>query len=67
MSFGLASGSLIAAAYLGSQPQTNQPAIMGALHHTFLTLGALTVFSSLVFRTLRPNDGESVSRGQTDV
>ena len=67
MSFGLASGSLIAAAYLGSQPQTNQPAIMGALHHTFLTLGALTVFSSLVFRMLRPNDGESVSRGQTDV
>ena len=66
MSFGLASGSLIAAAYLGSQPQTNQPAIMGALHHTFLTLGTLTVLSSLVFRTLHPNDGESVSRGQPD-
>ena len=66
MSFGLAGGSLIAAAYLGSQPQTDQPAIMGALHHTFLTLGALTILSSLVFRTLRPNDGESVSRGQPD-
>jgi hypothetical protein len=33
-----------------------------ALHHAFLTLGGLTVVSSLSFWTLRPADGESVSR-----
>ena len=64
MSFGLACGSIIAAIYLGDRVQSSQPAIMTALHHTFLTLGGLTVLSSLVFRTLHPNDGESVSRAR---
>jgi EmrB/QacA subfamily drug resistance transporter len=63
MSFGLACGSLVAAWYLGDQPQSNQNAVIGALHHAFLTLGVLTMLSSLSFWTLRPEDGESVSRG----
>ena len=37
--------------------------MIGALHHAFLTLGVLTMLSSLSFWTLRPEDGESVSRG----
>jgi len=36
----------------------------GALHKAFLTLGGLTILSSLSFWTLRANDGESVSRGR---
>lgn len=63
MSFGLACGSLVTAWYLGDFPQTDRGALMGALHHAFLTLGALTVVSSLSFWTLRAKDGESVSRG----
>lgn len=63
MSFGLAFGSLVAAWYLGNLPQTDQVAIIGALHHAFLTLGGLTLLSSLSFWTLRAEDGESVSRG----
>jgi EmrB/QacA subfamily drug resistance transporter len=63
MSFGLACGTLIAGWYLGNLPQTDQIAVTGALHHAFLTLGVLTVVSSLSFWTLRPADGESVSRG----
>ncbi|HCK81182.1 MAG TPA: DHA2 family efflux MFS transporter permease subunit [Candidatus Competibacter sp.] len=63
MSFGLAFGSLVIAWYLGDLPQTDRAAITGALHHGFLTLGALTVLSSLSFWTLQPQDGESVSRG----
>ena len=63
MSFGLACGSLIAGWYLGGLPQTEQAAVASALHHTFLTVGGLTILSSLSFWALRPGDGESVSRG----
>ncbi len=65
LSFGLACGSLIAAWYLGSVPQTDQAAVSeGALRYTFLTVGSLTVLSSLSFWTLHPRDGENVSRGK---
>ena len=63
MSFGLAVGSLVAAWFLGDLPQTDRGAVTNALHYAFLTLGALTFVSSLSFWTLRPNDGESVSKG----
>jgi len=63
MSFGLAVGSLVAGWYLGDLPQTDRIAVTNALHHAFLTLGVLTVLSSLSFWTLRPHDGDSVSRG----
>ena len=64
MSFGLACASLIAAWYLGGMPQTEQAAVTNALHRTFLTVGALTILSSLSFWTLRPGDGDNVSRGK---
>lgn len=63
MSFGLACGTLVAGWYLGGLPQTDQLAVTTALHHAFLTLGGLTVVSSLSFWTLRPEDGRNVSRG----
>lgn len=63
MSFGLACASLVVAAYLGEQPQGDRAAVISALHHTFLTMGALTILSSLSFWTLRPDDGENVSKG----
>jgi len=63
MSFGLACGTLIAAWYLGNLPQSDRVAVTGALHYAFLTLGGLTILSSLSFWTLRAHDGESVSRG----
>jgi MFS family permease len=61
MSFGLACGSLATAWYLGDLPQSNQIAVTSALHYAFLTLGGLTMLSSLSFWTLRNNDGDSVS------
>lgn len=64
MSFGLACGSLVTAWYLGDLPQSDKLAVTGALHQAFLTLGGLTMISSLSFWTLRPKDGESVSKGQ---
>ena len=64
LSFGLACGSLIAGWYLGDLPQTEQAALTSALHHTFLTVGVLTMLSSLSFWTLRADDGVNVSRGK---
>lgn len=63
MSFGLACGSLITGWYLGDLPQTDRVAVTNALHHAFLTLGGLTILSSLSFWTLRSADGEKVSKG----
>jgi MFS family permease len=67
MSFGLACGSLIAGWYLGDLPQTDRAAVTTALHYAFLTLGGMTMLSSLSFWSLRPRDGESVSRGMLRV
>jgi EmrB/QacA subfamily drug resistance transporter len=66
MSFGLAAGSLVTAWFLGAVPQTNRPMVTQALHHAFLALGVLTMGSSIVFRRLRRNDGESISKGQAN-
>ena len=63
MSFGLACGTLVAAWYLGDVPQTDQAAVTHALHYAFLTLGGMTLLSSLSFWTLRATDGENVSKG----
>jgi MFS family permease len=64
MSFGLASGSLVTAWFLGRVPQTDQVMVTSALHHAFLTLAVTTMLSSIVFWRLRRNDGESISRGK---
>lgn len=64
LSFGLAFGSLVAGWYLGHVPQTEALAVTSALHRTFLTVGALTILSSLSFWTLHPGDGDNVSRGK---
>ena len=63
MSFGLALGTWLTAHYLGGDTQGQQADMRSALHATFLTLGALTLLSSLSFRALRLDDGEAVSRG----
>ena len=67
MSFGLACGSLVTAFYLADLPQNNAAAVTGALHHAFLTLAVLTLVSSVSFWALRPDDGESVSKGAARV
>jgi EmrB/QacA subfamily drug resistance transporter len=64
LSFGLASASLAAGWFLGSALQTDALAVTAALHRTFLTVGVLTMFSALAFSTLRPGDGDNVSRGK---
>lgn len=66
MGFGLACGSLLAGWYLGNLPQTDQIAVIGALHAAFITLGAGTMLSSLAFWTLRPGDGHALTGKRRD-
>jgi hypothetical protein len=54
----------VTAWYLGDVPQTDRAAVTSALHHAFITLGVLTLVSSLSFRGLHARDGESVSKGK---
>ena len=63
MSFGLAFGSLTTAYFLEGLPQSDRLAVTASLHHAFIALAVLTVVSSAAFWTLRPGDGESVSKG----
>ena len=61
LSFGVAFGALLAAWYLGAVDQNIAAQTIPALHKAFLTMGALTILSSLTFWTLRSSDGNNVS------
>jgi EmrB/QacA subfamily drug resistance transporter len=65
LSFGLAFGSLVTGWFLGEAPQSDREAVTTAIHHGLQALALVTLVSSLSFWTLRPGDGESVSRGKT--
>jgi EmrB/QacA subfamily drug resistance transporter len=64
MSFGLATGSLVTAWFLGDVPQTDRAMVTSALHHAFVALAVVTMVSSFMFARLRREDGESISKGQ---
>lgn len=63
MSFGLACATLIAGWYLGDLSQSDREAVTHALHSALLTLGGMTMLSSLSFWALRADDGQEVTRG----
>jgi EmrB/QacA subfamily drug resistance transporter len=64
MSFGLATGSIVTAWFLGRVSQSNQLLVTQAIHHAFLTLAIVTVISAVLFARLRREDGESISKGK---
>jgi EmrB/QacA subfamily drug resistance transporter len=64
MSFGLATGSLVTAWFLGRVPQTDEVMVTRALHHAFIALALMTMLSSIVFARLRHGDGESITRSK---
>ena len=61
LSFGVAFASLTAGWFIGHTPQTDTINFVRALHHSYLTLGAITILSSLMFWRLAANDGNTVS------
>ena len=66
ISFGVAIASLITSAFLGEVDRTNAALLVPALHRCFLTVGVLTLLSSLTFLALRPEDGSSVSQHRAE-
>ncbi len=61
VSFGIALASMLAAWFLGGLDQTDPAVTVPALHHAFLTMGIVTMLSSLTFWGLKSSDGDNVS------
>ncbi|HEY4301345.1 MAG TPA: MFS transporter, partial [Candidatus Didemnitutus sp.] len=61
LSFGVAFASLVTGWYIGHTPQSDTVNFVRALHHSYLTLGSVTIVSSVMFWRLMPNDGNNVS------
>jgi hypothetical protein len=61
ISIGVACASLVTGWFLGGISHSDSLQLVGALHHAFLTLGLVTIFSALTFLTLHSNDGNNVS------
>jgi EmrB/QacA subfamily drug resistance transporter len=62
MSFGVATASLTTALFIPDRFHSTAPQMIHGIHKSFLVLGALTILSSFVFRVLRKDDGDNVSR-----
>jgi len=62
MSFGVAGASLTTAVFIPDRFRSDPPEMVHGIHLAFLVLGALTVVSAGIFRELRQEDGDSVSR-----
>ena len=62
ISFGVAVASLVAALFIPDRFHSNASQMIHGVHQAFIVLGALTVLSTIVFRELKNNDGDSVSQ-----
>jgi EmrB/QacA subfamily drug resistance transporter len=61
LSFGVATGSLLAAWFLGHVNQNDPAQAVPALHKAFIAMGAITIVSSLTFWGLHATDGNNIS------
>ena len=62
ISFGVASASLAAAVFIPDRFHSSAPQLIHGIHQAFLVLGAMTVLSTIVFRSLKSDDGDVVSQ-----
>jgi EmrB/QacA subfamily drug resistance transporter len=64
ISFGVATASLATAFFIPDRYRTSPSEMIHGIHNAFLCLGGLTVLSALIFRELKSDDGDAVSRGK---
>ena len=62
LSFGVASASLTVALFIPDRFHATSHQIAHGIHLACLALGGLTVLSTILFRTLKPDDGDNVSQ-----
>jgi EmrB/QacA subfamily drug resistance transporter len=61
ISFGVASAGLATAFFIPSTLNSNPLAMVHGIHKALITLGGLTIISTIVFRSLKRGDGDTVS------
>ena len=66
MSFGVASASLVVAIFIPERARDDPAEVVHGIHQALVALGALTIFSTLLFRRLKPTDGDNVSRHKAE-
>ena len=64
ISFGVATASLATAFFIPDRYRTSPSEMIHGIHEAFLCLGGLTVLSAIIFRELKSDDGDAVSRGK---
>lgn len=64
ISFGVASASLATAFFIPDRFRFDAAEMIHGIHQAFLVLGGLTILSAIVFRGLKSDDGDTVSRHQ---
>ena len=62
ISFGVAAAGLVTAFFIPDRFRSNPAEMIIGLHEAFLVLGGFTIFSTLIFRELKNDDGASVSK-----
>jgi EmrB/QacA subfamily drug resistance transporter len=62
ISFGVAIAGLTTALFIPNTLGSQRETIIHGIHQAFLLLGALTILSTIVFRSLRSGDGDDVSQ-----
>jgi EmrB/QacA subfamily drug resistance transporter len=67
MSFGVATASLAAAFFIPDRFRAGSSEIIHGIHRACVTLGALTILSTLLFRALKETDGQSVSQHEVSL
>ena len=67
ISFGIAAASLATALFIKDRAGASVPQLIYGIHLTFLSLGGLTIVSTLVFIALKGDDGAAMSRQGNEV
>jgi MFS family permease len=62
ISFGVASASLVTAFFIPDHAKSNSTQFIHGIHLAFFVLGGMTLFSTVVFRSLKADDGDTVSQ-----
>ncbi len=62
ISFGVASASLATALFVPDRYHSTATEMIHGIHNALFVMAGMTILSTLIFKELRPDDGDSVSR-----
>ena len=64
ISFGVATAGLATALFVPNRATATPPQMIHGVHKALVALGILTIFSTIVFRSLKAGDASNVSSGK---